>query len=377
MANDLISIPCVLMRGGTSKGPFFLASDLPADPVERDRLLMTALGSGHPLQIDGVGGGNPLSSKVAIIKRSERPDADVEYSFTQVGVEERIVDSTPNCGNMLAAVGPFAIEAGLVTPQRPETLVRIFNVNSGKIIEARVPTRDGRVNYLGNTAIAGVPGTGAPISLSFVDAAGSVTGSLLPSGLPKEDLCGIEATLIDCAIPMVHMRASDFGLTGGESPAQLNETPGLLERLHDLRVEAGRRMGIHGAEHRVVPKPVLLSVAPDGRLRVRYFVPDQCHLALATTGAIGIATACATSGTLAAEMIGTVKVPATVGLVHPQGVLEVSLSYGEGSQGIRAGVVRTARRLFDGRVFVRPPGCEVDIPTAHIATTLDSDPVEA
>ncbi len=354
MANDLISIPCVLMRGGTSKGPFFLATDLPADPIERDRVLLSALGSGHPLQIDGIGGGNPLTSKVAIIKRSERVDADVDYLFAQVRIEEPVVDVTPNCGNMLAAVGPFAIEAGLVRPRSPQTLVRIFNVNTGKIIEARVPTHEGHVTYRGDTEIAGVPGSGAPISLSFLDAAGAMTGSLLPTGLAKENLGGIEATLIDCAIPMILLRATDLGKTGNESPAELDADAALLERLRALRIEAGHRMGIHDAAHRVVPKPVLLSVTDKGRLRVRYFVPDQCHLALAATGAVGIATACATRGTLAAELVGTFEIPSTIALDHPQGTLEVSLSQAEGSSTIRAGVVRTARRLFDGHVFIGP-----------------------
>lgn len=365
MANDLISIPCVLMRGGTSKGPFFLATDLPSAPVERDRLLLAALGSGHPLQIDGIGGGNPLTSKVAIVKHSDRADADVDYLFAQVRIEEPVVDVTPNCGNMLAAVGPFAIEAGLVPLRSPETLVRIFNVNTGKIIEARVPTRDGRVNYMGDAAIAGVPGRGAPISLSFLDAAGAMTGSLLPTGKAKEDLRGVEATLIDCAIPMILVRAADLGLTGNESPAELNANRPLLERLRELRIEAGQRMGIHDAAHRVVPKPVLLSITDEGLLRVRYFVPDQCHLALAATGAVGIATACATRGTLAAELTGTFVIPSTVTLVHPQGTLEVSLSQTEGSHTIRAGVVRTARRLFDGHVFVRPVTCGARVASAE------------
>src|SRR5690606_19320832 len=213
MTNDLISIPCALMRGGTSKGPFFLASDLPSDPLVRDRVLLAALGSGHVLQIDGIGGGHPTTSKVAIVDRSARADAHVDYLFAQVRVEEHYVDLTPNCGNMLAAVGPFAIEAGLVPARAPETLVRIFNVNTRKIIEARVPTRDGKVLYTGDRVIPGVPGTGAPISLSFLDAAGSMTGKLLPTGNARDTIEGIEATLIDCAIPMVLFRAEQLGLS--------------------------------------------------------------------------------------------------------------------------------------------------------------------
>ncbi|HBK46200.1 MAG TPA: 4-oxalomesaconate tautomerase [Xanthomonadaceae bacterium] len=356
MSNDLLSVPCVLMRGGTSKGPFFLASDLPADVALRDRLLLEVMGSGHPLQIDGIGGGNALSSKVAIIDRASRADADVDYLFAQVRVEQQVVDTTPNCGNMLAAVGPYAIERGLVQARHPRTQVRIHNVNTGKLILATVETPNGEVVYRGDTRIAGTPGSAAPIRLAFLDAAGARTGRLLPTGAPLETIDGIAATLIDCAMPMVLLRAGDLGVGGDEPPPQLNADAALLQRIERIRVEAGLRMGIADPGGKVIPKPVLLS-APrrGGHLQVRYFMPHQCHSALAITGAVGIATAAVTEGTLARTMVGYLALPATVTLEHPSGALDVGLSRSSEGAPVVASVVRTARRLFEGRVFAASP----------------------
>ncbi len=244
MSNDLLSIPCVLMRGGTSRGPFFLASDLPADIAERDRLLVEVMGSGHPLQIDGIGGGNALTSKVAIIDRSSRADADVDYLFAQVRVEQQVVDTSPNCGNMLAAVGPYAIERGLVQAQDPQTEVRIHNVNTGKLIIATVETPGGHVVYRGDTRIAGAPGSAAPVRLSFLDAAGARTGKLLPSGHARETIDGVPVSLVDCAMPMMLVRAEDLGVRGDASPAELNSDAAFMRRLEALRIEAGARMGM-------------------------------------------------------------------------------------------------------------------------------------
>jgi len=388
MSSDLQSIPCVLMRGGTSKGAFFLGADLPQDAARRDAVLLSVMGSGHPLQIDGIGGGNPLSSKVAIVSRSTRAGADVDYLFAQVKVVPRIVDTSANCGNMMSAVGPFAIEAGLVPAQGEETRVRIFNVNTGKVVVATVPTPGGRVRYCGETAIAGVPGTGAAISLSFVDAAGAVTGRLFPTGRVQDEVDGLAVTCIDCAMPMVLVAAGSLGLRGSESPAALDADTAMLARLERLRVEAGRRMGIADAASRVVPKPVLIS-APEhgGALQVRYFMPQHCHGALAITGAVGLATACVTPGTLAngiafgggARAAGdaAAAVPGTISLEHPSGSLDVHLTRRESAAGAAASastaagdaspnaageaptdaapfvasVVRTARRLFEGHVL--------------------------
>lgn len=351
--NDLISIPCVLMRGGTSKGPFFLASDLPADSGQRDQVLLSVMGSGHPLQIDGIGGGNPVTSKVAIVGPASVAGADVDYLFAQVRIDQQIVDTSPNCGNMLAAVGPFAIEAGLVKATGAITRVRIHNVNTGKLIEAEVPTPGRQVAYMGDASIDGVPGHAAPIALTFMDAAGARTGKLFPTGNPRDTIDGTDVTCIDCAMPMMILDAAAIGISGYETAAELNANSALLDRIEMLRLEAGRRMGMGDVSAQVTPKPVLISKPQSGGdLNVRYFMPHQCHPSLATTGAVGIATACVTDGTVASRLIGGRKPPTVLVLEHPSGRLEVKLEIRDGK--MIAGILRTARRLFEGKVFAKP-----------------------
>lgn len=351
--NDLQSIPCVLMRGGTSKGPFFLGSDLPQDVVERDRVLLSIMGSGHPLQIDGIGGGNPVTSKVAIISPATVPGADVDYLFAQVRIDEQIVDTSPNCGNMLAAVAPFAIEAGLIAARDGDTLVRIHNVNTGKIIEAELATPGGKVCYMGDASIDGVPGKAAPIALTFLDAAGARTGQLFPTGAPMDRIGDTDVTCIDCAMPMVLMDAARLGITGYEPAAALNADAALLARIEAIRLEAGRLMGLGDVSRQVTPKPVLISAARrGGDLNVRYFMPHECHPSLATTGAVGIATAAISAGTVAARLAGAIAIPAVLRIEHPSGGLDIKLDERDGKR--IAGVLRTARRLFDGAVYAKP-----------------------
>lgn len=351
--NDLMSIPCVLMRGGTSKGPFFLSSDLPPDRNERDQILLSIMGSGHPLQIDGIGGGNPVTSKVAIVGPSTIPGADIDYLFAQVRIDQQLVDTAPNCGNMLAAVGPFAIEAGLMKAQNTMTIVRIHNVNTGKLIEAEVPTPDGKVSYLGDASIDGVPGKAAPIALTFMDAAGARTGKLFPTGASDEMIEDLAVTCIDCAMPMVLINAEALNLSGYESAPELNVNTALLVKLERVRIEAGRRMGMGDVTNQVTPKPVLISRPKcGGDINVRYFMPHDCHPSLATTGAVGIATACITADTVASKLIGLRKPPLVMTIEHPSGHLDVKLQEREGK--IIAGILRTARRLFDGHVFAKP-----------------------
>src|SRR5438067_2429253 len=231
-------IPCVLMRGGTSRGPYFLASDLPADPARRDAVLLSVMGSPHALQVDGIGGSNTLTSKVAIVSRSEREGADVDYLFAQVSVTEAFVDTSPNCGNMLAGVGPFAIEAGLIPAQAGTTTVRIYNVNTKRLIEARIATPNNTVTYDGDAAIDGVPGTAAPVHLAFLGAAGSKTGKLLPTGSPVDTVEGMEISCVDAAMPVVIARAADFGKSGYESVSELNADTAFMARLEKTRIAA-------------------------------------------------------------------------------------------------------------------------------------------
>lgn len=354
------AIPCVLMRGGTSKGPVFLGSDLPRDPAQRDEMLLALMGSGNELEVDGIGGGYPQTSKVAIVSPSSEPGIDVDYLFVQVMVEERRVDTSPNCGNMLSAVGPFAIEQGLVAAQGNVTRVTIHNVNTQSIIDADIQTPDGRVTYVGETRIDGVPGTAAPVLLEFRNAVGAKTGELYPTGHPRDVIDGVEVTCIDAAMPMVLMRAADFGKRGDESPAELDGDRELMARLESIRQQAGAAMGLGDVADKVIPKPVLIS-APQagGILQVRYFMPHRCHRALAITGAVGLAVACADARGITDGLAGVSDDSGLLELEHPSGRLGVVSHWPAGQQWPRCSLVRTARRLFSGSVFV-PETLELD-----------------
>lgn len=351
------SIPCVIMRGGTSRGPFFIASDLPADPQQRDDVLLAAMGSPHEYQVDGIGGAMPLTSKVAIVSRSRRADADVDYLFAQVSVNEPLVDTKPNCGNMLVAVGPFAIEAGLVPAQHPETVVRIFNVNTESLVEAIVQTPNGRVTYEGNAAIDGVRGTAAPIGLNFTSAIGAVTGKLLPTGKPLDVIDGIDVSCVDVAMPMILMRAEQLGKSGHETPAELDADKALMERMEAIRRKAGVLMGMGDVSKAVVPKIGLLSKPRQGgTIASRYFVPYECHKAHAVTGTVCVASACAIPGTIASQLVTLPSPPqGIINIEHPSGMIGIDLDadFRDGKQALRrAALIRTARRIFEGNVFV-------------------------
>ncbi len=358
-----LRIPCVLMRGGTSRGPFFLEADLPEHPEARDGVLLAALGSPHALQVDGIGGGNPLTSKVAIIGRSVRPGIDVEYLFAQVAVDRPHVDLSPNCGNMLSAVAPFAIEAGLVKAQTGETIVRVLNRNTSTVVEAVVQTPHGRVLYDGATAIDGVPGTAAPIRLTFLDAMGSKTGALLPTGAAREYIDNMPVTLIDYAMPMVLLRASDLGIAGDERPEDLDANAPLLERLEVIRREAGQRMGLGDVAGRIIPKVGVLSPARHGgTITSRYFVPHRCHRNHAVTGALCTAAACRLPGSIAFDLAAPGP-SSPVTLEHPSGRIEIDLSLDDAGHVERASLVRTARRIFEGSIIV--PASAAIVPRAE------------
>src|SRR5258708_6159489 len=329
-------IPCLLIGGGTSRGPYFLASDLPADPGRRDAVLLSVMGSPHSLQVDGIGGSNTLTSKVAIVSRSQREGADVDYLFAQVSVTEAFVDTKPNCGNMLAGVGPFAIETGLVRAENPTTKVRIYNVN---------------------THIDGVIEPAAPINLTFLDALGAVTGKLLPTGNTLDRIDGIEASCVDMAMPVMIMAAEAFGKTGRETPEELDADKAMLKKIEAIRLEAGRRMGMGDVSRLVVPKPVLVSrPAKGGNIASRYFTPHACHRSHAVTGALAVATAAVLPGTVANRYIEPEGFSGGVlGIEHPSGRLEVDLvtdCSGAAPVVERASFVRTARRIFEGVVYV-------------------------
>ena len=350
-------IPAVLMRGGTSKGPYFLASDLPSDPATRDAVLLSVMGSPDVRQIDGIGGADPLTSKVAIVSRSKIEGADVDYLFAQVNIDKPIVDTAPSCGNILAGIGPFAIEKGLVQARDPETAVRIYNVNTQSMIEALVQTPGGVVTYDGDTAIHGAPGTAAPILLKFMNVAGSKTGAILPTGKAKEIIEGVEVTCMDVAMPMVMMRAADMGKTGYETREELDADADLFKRFNPIRLEAGRRMGLGDVTDMVIPKIGLLAPPQGGgTITSRYFMPHKCHAAHAVTGAMCVATCAVMEGTVAEGLSKAEHKPVqTIVIEHPMGSIEVELSVkgnGPNLEFVYGGTLRTARRLFAGDVFV-------------------------
>ena len=351
------AIPCTLMRGGTSKGPFFLASDLPSDVQTRDRVLLAAMGSPDARQIDGVGGADPLTSKVAIVSRSSRDGIDVDYVFAQVSVDRPIVDVTPTCGNMLAGVGPFAIERGLVAPHDPMTAVSIYMVNTETVAVAHVPTPGGELTYAGETSIAGVPGTSAPIRIDFRDTAGSVCGALLPTGNTLDQLDGIEATLIDNGMPMVVLRASDFAKSGDEAPAELNSDQKLKARLEQIRILAGEHMGLGDVRSKVVPKITLIAPPQaGGHVMTRTFIPHKCHSAIGVLMAVTVGTACILPGSVAQGIVHPQDGPVQfISIEHPSGEFSVEFELEQGGSRlkvVRSSLIRTARALFRGEVLV-------------------------
>lgn len=359
-----LTLPCVLMRAGTSRGPFFLRDWLPQDELTRDQALIGAIGASDLLQVDGVGGGSTLTSKVAIVSRSAQAGCDVDYLFAQVGVGQQSVDTRPNCGNMLAGVGPFAIEQGLVQAADGVTTVRVFNVNTRSRINVTVQTPGRCVRYDGETRIDGVAGTAAPIHLDFLDAWGAVTGSVFPTGQRIDLIDGTEVSCIDAAMPLMVVRAADLGVSGRETPAQLDEHPGLLQRIERLRLEAGARMGLGDVADSVIPKPVLVSPGDSPTsITSRYFTPKRCHASHAATGAIGVATAFALPGTVASGH-GLPPGERDVVVLHPQGRIDVRVlidGQGEAARIQRAALVRTARKILQGDlhvpayVFSKPP----------------------
>lgn len=362
----------MLMRGGTSKGAFFVADDLPTDPGERDDLLLRIVGSPDPRQIDGIGGAHPLTTKVAVVAGSERPGIDVDYLFLQPSVDRAVVSDAQNCGNMLAAVGPFALERRLIGGDLPPDAYaiscRIFMVNTGSVVTATFPVVDGEPDYAGTgtvvppatTAIDGVPGTAAAIMLDFEDVAGGTCGALLPTGHVVDTIDGIDVTLIDNGMPVVVMRATDLGVRGDETPAELEADEPLRRRLESIRIPAGELMGLGDVTDASVPKLTLVSPPlGGGHINTRTFIPHRCHDAIGVLGAVSVATAAILPGSPAADVASLGEDPTTVVCEHPTGTFAATVEAHVGEHGTvevrRAGIVRTARKLMDGVVVPRPP----------------------
>ena len=354
----LRGIPCTLMRGGTSKGLYFHVRDLPQERTARDQVLLAAMGSPDIRQIDGVGGAHPLTSKVAVIGPSTRADADVDYLFLQVVVDRAEVSDAQNCGNILAGVGPWAIEDGLVPVAGPVTSVRIHMVNTASVAVAHVPTPDGCVEYEGDARIDGVPGTGSAISIDFLDVAGSSCGQLFPTGAVTETIEGIEVTCIDNGMPVVLLRASDVGKAGAESPEALEADPVLKARLEKIRLSLGPRMNLGDVSRKTVPKMCLVSRAlHGGAIHTRTFIPHRVHEAIGVLGAVSVATACVTPGSVAARVAALTPESGAqqLDIEHPSGFFTVSMdvTLEDGSIKVhRSALVRTARKLMQGQVYV-------------------------
>jgi len=361
---EQLAVRCSVIRGGTSKGLFFLASDLPADAAARDALLCAAMGSPDPRQIDGLGGAHPLTSKVAVVAPSAGPDTDVDYLFLQVWPDRAEVSDGQNCGNMLAGVGPFALEQGLLAPAGEVTPVRIRMRNTGDIAVAHVQTPGGRVRYDGSAHIDGVPGGHAPIPIDFLDVAGSSCGALLPTGNAVDKIDGIRVTCIDNGMPVVCIAAADLGITGAESPAELEADSELAARVESIRLAAGPLMKLGDVHAATTPKMSLLAPANHGgAVATRTFIPHRVHEAIGVFGAVSVATACLVPGSVAAEVSGLTGTSGDVELdiEHPTGHFTVSLDV-QVSDGVvrvrRAGLLRTARLLMRGEVMVPAAGRE-------------------
>jgi 4-oxalomesaconate tautomerase len=352
------AIPCTVMRGGTSKGLYFRADDLPADAARRDTVLRAAMGSPDLRQIDGMGGAHPLTSKIAVVGPSTHPDADVDYLFLQAVVDEPRIDAGQNCGNLLAGVGPFAIEEGLFPPKDGVTVVRINMLNTQSLASALIQTPRGKVRYDGEARIDGVPGTAAPIPIDFLHVAGSSCGALLPTGRARDTLEGIELTAIDNGMPVVVMRAADFGKTGYESPEELETDAGLKARVEAIRLQVGPMMNLGDVARKTVPKMCLVAPARrGGAICTRSFIPHRVHEAIGVFGAVSVATACVTPGSVAAEVAGIADVEAVreLEVEHPTGFFTVAMdvTLEDGAIKVRrSALLRTARRLMRGEVYV-------------------------
>ncbi len=346
-------VRCMWMRGGTSKGGYFLKDDLPADIAARDAFLLSIMGSPDARQIDGMGGADPLTSKVAVVSRSQRPGIDVDYLFLQVFVDQAIVSDSQNCGNILAGVGPFAIERGLVAATGDETRVAIFMENTGQVAVATIATPGGKVSYHGDARIDGVPGTHAPVPVEFRDTAGSSCGALLPTGNAVDVIDGVPVTLIDNGMPCIVIKASDVGATGYEDRETLDADTALKARIESIRLQVGPLMNLGDVSAKSVPK--IMLVAPPrqgGAVCVRSFIPHRAHATIGVLGAVSVATACLVPGSPAADV--AVLPPGdrkTLSVEHPTGEMSCVLELDADGQVRTAALLRTARKLMDGVVF--------------------------
>ena len=352
------AIPFMMIRGGSSKGVYFNAGDLPADQQTRHAVLKHVMGAyGDPRQIDGLGGADPLTSKIGIVSLSDRDDCQINFEFIQALVGEDRLDETPNCGNLLAGAGAFALESGLIEADGDEVEIAVFMVNSGKRCDLFFPVEAGLPVYVGDTVIDGVMGTSASVMCRYHDLQGSSTGSVLPTGNVCNNFDGVQVTCVDNGMPVVCLRAEDFGLAGQESPDELNANQALKDRLESIRLQAGIAMGLGDVADKAIPKMCLVSPAQKGgAFSTRTFIPKQCHKAIGVLGAVSVATAALYEGNAIQDLA---KVPEgllrTMRIEHPSGKFDVELELNPECPDIevvRAGLLRTARLISRGEVFI-------------------------
>ena len=375
-------IPCLFMRGGTSRGPFFKESDLPADKATLDRVLLSVMGSPDKRQIDGLGGAHPLTSKVAIVRKSSKPGVDIDFLFAQLQPDKDTVDTTPNCGNMLAGVVPFALETGLVQAQGETSTFRVLTLNTDMACDITVqtpllPATQGStsiketssakryVEYSGDARIDGTPGSSAPITINFLDTAGSVCSSLLPTGQVKDTITvagegfapfKLDVTCIDNGMPLVIFKASDLDRTGYESAAELNGDEDLKKRIEALRLQISLKMGLGDVSQKNYPKMTLIALPRDGgSITTRSFIPHVCHDAIGVLAAVTVGTACVLRGSVC-DGVAVMQAGATqhVSVEHPTGEFSVALETDpKNPQNVtKAALLRTARLLMRGEVMV-------------------------
>ena len=354
--NDQIKIPCMFIRGGTSRGPYFLKKDLPSDIIKRDKTLLAVMGSPDLRQIDGLGGAEPVKSKVAIIDKSKEDGIDVDYYFAQVKIDKPIVDTKPSCGNILVGVGPYAIEKGLVEAQDGETSVVVRDKNTGMKIEQIIQTPNKQVQYDGDFKIDGVPTPGSPIKLKFLNIIGSQTKKLFPSGNTLDTIDGINFTLVDCAVPMVIFKATDLGLSGNETFEKLNKNKGLIEKMNNIRIKIAKEVGLGDVANSVIPKTAIVMKPEKGNIKSRYFMPWDCHPAYAVTGSMALLAACKSKKTICSEFYNDYSDSGKFSLEHPSGTLEIEFKIkyeNDFIKDISVITTRNARLIMSGDVFVK------------------------
>ncbi|MEL6194461.1 MAG: PrpF domain-containing protein [Bacteroidota bacterium] len=350
-------IPCIFMRAGTSRGPFLDLRDLPADTEKRDQALLSIMGSPDKKQIDGIGGATTVTSKVVMVQPSEREGIDVDYLFAQVFIDKPIVDTNPTCGNMMTGVGPFAIENGWVEAIHPETVVKVYNVNTGSYIEILVQTPNGKVNYAdGDFMIDGVPGSGAPVLMTLYEIAGGATGKLFPTGNQRDSIQGVDVSIVDAGNIMCLMKAEDLGLTGTENQEFFKGNIALMEKIESIRQEAGKLAGMGDVSASVIPKVGLLSTAREGgSIKSQYFTPHTLHPTHAVSGAVCIGTAAKAGNTVVSDLAKvSSELSEQIVIEHPSGKIPVEIEVqgeGETFTVLKAGTYRTCRKLMEGQVY--------------------------